>query len=320
MGVIFLIGGVTAACLSWLFRWGSGDSAIGENAAVEIYNMLLGVIPTNMVTPFQEGNSLQIIFMAVAVGLALLVLGEKTAALRTLVEQVNTGVQFMMGVVSRYIPLFVFVSLLSLMLSNALSDLGGVVKGLLLGVAACLVWPLLYALWACLRLKAPVPLVLRKLLPTFLIALTTASSAAALTTNLETCEGKLGISGRIVQFAVPLGQVLFKTGAAAGYLMLALGLAEFYGVPISLPWIVTGVLTSGLLAIATPPVPGGGLTCYTVLLTQMGIPAQAVGLAVAGNVILEFFMTSCGLSCLQSELMLSAHKLGMMDREVLTRE
>ena len=320
LGGVFLLTSVSAAVLVWFFRSGSGDASMGENAAAQIYSMLLGIIPGNIVTPFLEGNSLQIIFMAICIGLVLLVLGEKTSALCVLLGQVNTAVQFMMEAVSRYIPLFVFVSLLSLTLSDAMSNLGGVVKALLLGIAACAAWPLLYALWASLRLKVSPLLVLRKLLPTYLIALSTASSSAALSTNLETCERRLGISERIVHFAVPLGQVVFKTGGAVGFFVLALGLAEFYGVSISLPWVVTGVLTASLLAIAAPPVPGGSLTCYTVLLTQLGIPAEAVGLAVAGNVILDFFMTSCGISCLQSELILSANKLGMLDREKLGKE
>lgn len=320
LGAIFLLTAVTAVCLVWAFRPESGAASMGENAAAQIYSMLLGIIPTNVVTPFLEGNSLQIIFMAICTGLVLLVLGEKSSALRVLLGQVNTAVQFMMEIVSRYISIFVFVSLLSLMLSDAVSNLGGVVKGLLLGIAACVVWPLLYALWASLRLKVSYPMVLRKLLPTYLIALSTASSSAALSTNLETCERRLGISGRIVHFAVPLGQVIFKTGGAIGFFVLALGLAEFYGVAMPLSWVVTGVLTAGLLAIAAPPVPGGSLTCYTVLLAQLGIPDEAIGLAVAGNVLLDFFMTSCGISCLQSELMLSANKLGMLDRELLEKE
>lgn len=320
LGAIFLMTAVTAACLVWMFWPEGGSAAMGENAAAQIYSMILGIIPDNLITPFLEGNSLQIICMAICAGLALLVLGEKCSALRALLGQVNMVVQFMMEIVSRYIALFVFVSLLSLMLSDALKNLGGIVKGLLLGIVACVVWPLLYALWASLRLKVSFPVVARKLLPTYLIALSTASSSAALSTNLETCERRLGISGRIVHFAVPLGQVVFKTGAAVGFFVLALGLAEFYGVSMSLPWVVTGILTSGLLAIAAPPVPGGSLTCYTVLLTQLGISAEAVGLAVAGNVILDFFMTSCGLSCLQSELILSANKLGMLDQERLKQE
>ena len=207
-----------------------------------------------------------------------------------------------------------------MILSNNLSGLSGVTKSLLIAMAACLIWPLIYALAAALRLKVSYPLLLRKLLPTYLIALATASSSAALSTNLDTCEKKLGISERISRFAVPLGQVVFKTGGSVGFFVLARGLAEYYDMTMSIPWVVTGVLTSGLLAIATPPVPGGSLTCYTVLLAQLGIPELAVALAIAGNVILDFFMTSCGISCLQSELLLAANRLGLLDKDKLKKE
>ncbi len=317
---VYVTAGISALCLVWLFRSGNGAAAEGENAASQIYSMILGIIPDNILSPFLEGNSLQIIFMAVCAGLVLLLLKEKLSVLHTLVEQLNTAIQFMMKAVSRYIPVFTFISLFTLILSNSLNGLSGVAKGLLLAVAACVLWPLLYALAAALRLKVPYPMLLRKLLPTYLIALATASSSAALSTNLETCEKKLGISERISRFAVPLGQVIFKTGAGAGFFILAMGLAEYYGVAISFPWVVTGVLTAGLLAIAAPPVPGGSRTCYTVLLVQLGIPSQAVALAIAGNVILDFFMTSCGISCLQSELTLAANRLGLLDKDRLKKE
>ena len=320
LATIYLITGITAGCVVWLFRSGDGAAVTGSSAAAQIYDMVLGIVPSNLVSPFLEGNTLQIIFMAVCIGAALLVLGEKAGAVRTLLDHTNTVVQFLMELVSRYIVVFVFVSLLSLMLSQSLSGLGGVAKGLALGMAACLLWPLLYALAVSIRLSVSFPMLLRKLLPTYLIALSTASSSAALSTDLETCEKRLGISEHVAGFAVPLGQVIFKTGGAVGFFVLALGLAEFYGVAMPLPWVVTGVLVSGLLAIAAPPIPGGSLTCYTVLLTQLGIPEEAIGLAVAGNVILDFFMTSCGISCLQSELVLSSSRLGMLDAGTLRGE
>lgn len=320
LAAVYLLTGITAVCVVWLFRPDNGAAAGGAGAAAQIYDMLLGIIPGNLLSPFLEGNTLQIIFMAVCMGAALLVLGAKAGAVRTLCDHANALIQFLMELVSRYIAVFVFVSLLSLMLSQSLSGLGDVAKGLALGIAACLIWPLLYALAASIRTKTSFPLLLRKLLPTYLIALSTASSSAALSTNLETCEKRLGISEHVAGFAVPLGQVLFKTGGAVGFFVLALGLAEFYGVAMPLSWVVTGVLVSGLLAIAAPPIPGGSLTCYTVLLTQLGIPEEAVGLAVAANVLLDFFMTSCGISCLQSELILASGRLGMLDVETLRGE
>lgn len=316
----FLLTSITALCLVWLFHPASGSAAeSGGGAAAQIYSMVLGIIPTDIVSPFMEGNSLQIIFLAVCVGLALLVLGEKVSLLHRCVEQVNAVVQLMMEVVSRYIPLFVFVCLLSTILSNNQGGLGGVLKGVGLGIAACVVWPLIYALAVSVRVKISFPFLLRKLLPLYLLSLATASSAAVLSTNLDTCEKKLGISGRITSFAVPLGQVIFMPGVSMCFMLMAMGLAELYGVAISPSWMVTGILVSGMLAVAAPPIPGGCVACYAVLLAQLGIPAEAIGLAVAGNVVLDFFMTGCGITCLQTELMLSANQLGMLDREILER-
>ena len=216
---VYVTAGISALCLVWLFRSGNGAAAEGENAASQIYSMILGIISDNILSTFLEGNSLQIIFMAVCAGLVMLLLKEKLPVLHTLVEQMNTAIQFMMETVSRYIPVFTFISLFTLILSNSLSGLSGGAKGLLLAVAVCV----LCALAAALRLNVSYPLLLRKLLPTYLIALATASSYAALSTNLETCEKKLGISERISRFAVPLGQVIFKTGAGSGFFILAWG-------------------------------------------------------------------------------------------------
>lgn len=317
---IYILTTVSALGLVWFFHSGDAAAAQEGNAASQIYNMLLGIIPGNIISPFLEGNSLQIIFMSICTGLVLLVLGEKVPAVSTFVGQANTAIQFMMETVSRYIPVFTFVSLFSLITSNALNGLEAVIKGILLGVLACVIWPILYALAVSVRLKVSFFMLLRKLFPTYLVALTTASSAAALSINLETCQRRLGISSRISSFAVPLGQVIFKPGAAFGFFLMAMGLGECYGVAMPFSWVVTGVLLAGLLAMAAPPIPGGALSCYTVLLTQLGIPSQAIALAVAGNVILDFFMTSCGISCLQSELTLIANRLGMLNTEILKKE
>ena len=36
--------------------------------------------------------------------------------------------------------------------------------------------------------------------------------------------------------------------------------------------------------------------------------------------ILDFFMTSCGVCCLQSELVLASNRLGLLDRDRLKKE
>jgi len=163
-------------------------------------------------------------------------------------------------------------------------------------------------------------LLVKKLLPTFLIGFTTASSSAAFATNLETCEKQLGVPPVLVNFAVPLGQVLYMPGFIVSFSGICLCMAENYAVAITPAWVVTMVIVVGLLSMAMPPVPGGALTAFAVMFTQLGIPNDAVALAVAINSVVDFIATASNLTCLQVEVVMVSGKLGMLDEECLKKQ
>lgn len=90
-------------------------------------------------------------------------------------------------------------------------------------------------------------------------------------------------------------------------------MAEIYGVTVSPAWLATACLIAIVLAVAAPPIPGGALTCYTILFVQLKIPMEAVAVTIALNVILEFIATAVNLFCLQAELVELAAGLDMLD-------
>ena len=55
--------------------------------------------------------------------------------------------------------------------------------------------------------------------------------------------------------------------------------AQEYGVEVNPVWFIIAVITSSLLAIALPPLPGVGLMLYSTMFAQMGIPVEAIVLA-----------------------------------------
>ena len=79
------------------------------------------------------------------------------------------------------------------------------------------------------------------------------------------------------------------------------------------------VIVTSLLSMAAPPIPGGALTCYTVMFTQLSIPMEAVAIAVAINSIIDFIMTANNLTCLQVEAVMASGGLNMLDKETLVR-
>lgn len=104
---------------------------------------------------------------------------------------------------------------------------------------------------------------------------------------------------------------------AVAFVATCLCMAENFGTAITPAWLLTMIVVTGLLSLAMPPIPGGALTCYTVMFTQLGIPGEALALAVAINSMIDFIATASNLTCLQVEVTTVAGQLGMLDTECL---
>ena len=283
----------------------------------ELMDMVLDIVPANFFTPFTEGNPLQIIFVAVLIGMALLVLGEKVSVTATFVEQSNYVVQLIMEAISTLVPVFVFGSVFKMFLGDEFRLLAQSYKIILIMVLGTAVVMVCNLALVCVRWKVRPMTILKKTMPTFLIGLSTASAVAAYPTNQNCCERQLGISEKITRFGIPLGQVIYMPGASVLFLVGGLCMAETYGVAITPAWLLTLLFISVMLAIAAPPVPGAALTCYTLLFTQLGMPMEAVAIMTALNVILEFVATALNLFCLQMALTDLGGSLDMLDMDTL---
>ena len=148
-----------------------------------LLNLLLDIAPDNFLAPFTEGNFLQIIFLSVVLGTALLVLDQKVSSLTKGLQQLRLVINKLMQWITRLIPLFVFGVIFDLMLSNSFHTLISYYKVFLICMLAFTVLISLYLIRVSLHKHIPLILLIKKLLPTFLIALTTASSTAALPTT-----------------------------------------------------------------------------------------------------------------------------------------
>lgn len=308
------------ASFVWFFDISLTGGGTGSNGMWELYSMVLDIIPSNMITPFVEGNSLQIIFIAIIFGLALLILGNKVTVAAQAVEQLNYIVQLIMEALTNLIPIFIFVSLSKMILSDVISTITSTVKPIILVTFSSLAILFLFIAAFAVIKKISFMTVAGKLLPTFMIGITTASSSAAFPSNVEICEKKFGIDSKITSFGLPLGSVVFMPASATAFFIIAVSIAETFKVTISVPWLLVAILLSGILAIAAPPVPGGALVCYTVLFTQLGIPLEGLTFAITIDIIIDFVCTAGNITSLPVVLAMLASKLDMMDEGILRGE
>jgi Na+/H+-dicarboxylate symporter len=286
----------------------------------ELYQMVLGILPSNIIAPFLNGNSLQIVCMAFFVGIAMLFMYEKVSELKKLVEQFNYIVQWLMILISGLVPVFIFISVFNLIVNGQAKTILSASKLFLMygvSIVAVLIFSLLPV---CLRTRVSPFTILKKNLPAALIGLTTASSASAYSQNIQTCRKELGISETVTNIGVSLGQTIYKPGVYLDLFLLGIFCAEYFSVPLSLGTMVSFALFCFILSVAAPPVPGGGLTCFTLISIQLGLPGEAVALMCTLGVIPDFLVTSLNMCCLQHSLVLADSSLGSLDDEILRKK
>lgn len=283
----------------------------------KIVALLLNAFPKNIVSPFLEGNTMQIILLASVLGCILLFQGERTKTAAKLLEQLNDIIRYAIELIGLLIPPFIFIILLRLIWSGSVQEALTVWKPFLCYVAVVLLGSVLAIVYVCIRQKVRFPVLTAKLLPTFLIAFTTASSSAAFGSMTSACDRDLGVSPKISNFGIPLGMVLFKPATAVCFTSYVLFFTKQYGLDISVSWIFFALFVVTVLTVALPPIPGGALACYTILFLQLGIPADALGAVMVLDVFADFTSTGFDTVFRQCELVLTADKVSLLDKEML---
>lgn len=117
-----VIAAVLGMSLSWaVFRTGlpvvGQASAAGDAVRVSVIDMIVGVIPKDLITPILKRDMLQIIFVAFLFGTTINVMREKAAALSSGADMINTLNLRIISAIARFIPLVGFLSMASLMLT-----------------------------------------------------------------------------------------------------------------------------------------------------------------------------------------------------------
>ena len=307
---------VTVCCLPFLSLTVGVSEGEGNLFSI-ILRMLLQILPGNIIEPFSSGNTMQILFLGIVMGIAMILISEKTQTLAIFAEQLNYIVQIVMDFVSQLVPLFVFLSILNIAMDSGLSSLKSVYKLFLFNLMGCAIILLVNTLILFFKVKLRPSLFWKKASPTFFIALTTASSAASFSTNIGTCLDEYGIQKNLTNFGVPFGQVVYKPTAGLLFLTTALYMTECYHVPVSLTWILTAFFMSVLLALATPPIMGGALASFSVLFAQLGIPMEGIAVIAAANALLDFIHTPTNLISGQASLILTAKSSKLLDEDIL---
>ena len=257
----------------------------------KMVDVFLNIIPLNPIDAMGKGNMLQVIFFAMLFGFGLSAVGERGKTTYAFFDGAAETMIKVTNMVMIYAPVGVF-GLIAFTVSKHGADvLLPLIKVIGVMYVACLVHVLVCYLPLVRVSGITVGHFFKLLSAPLMIAFTTCSSAAALATNLIQCQ-KLGASKPVASFSLPLGNTINMDGTAVYMGVVAIFVAEIYG--ISMPFDKQfQVLATGILAsIGSVGVPGAGLIMSTIVFTQVGIPLEGIAIIAGIDRVMDMARTT----------------------------
>ena len=269
----------------------SAAIARGNAVSISVKDTIVNIVPKNIISPFLDADMLQIIFMAIVMGLAAAALNKKMPQVRnTLVVLSGVCTKIITALVS-FIPLVVFCALAKMVLTVDISQLLNVfvwVPVTYFGdiLMICVYMILLLVVGGLNPFKF-----LKKFSLAMITAFSCASSSATLPTSIKQAD-EMGISKQVYSFSLPLGATINMDGSCVSRMITILFMAKIFGITVTGSLLLSIAISIMVLTIGTPGAPGAGLVCIAMLISQIGAPAEAVTL-VMGLYPLADMMGTC---------------------------
>jgi Na+/H+-dicarboxylate symporter len=263
----------------------------------KINDILIRMIPENLIDSMAKGDILPIIFFAILFGFFITQVADNyKQPLTNFFEGLFEVMMRLTMFIIRFTPLGILgiVSGEVARNSDKLVNLAGSMAIYMLTVIIGLTIHAVITLPLILRLVARVKPIkhIRNMATPLLTAFSTVSSSATLPLTMEAVEHKSGVSNKISSFTLPLGATINMDGTALYECVAAMFIAQAYGIDLSFAEQMIVVFTALLASIGAAGIPMAGLVMITVVLTAVNLPLEGVGLIIAVDLLLDMMRTT----------------------------
>ena len=270
-----------------LLRPGDGiqltEQVAGEVGTVPAFgDILLGMIPTNVFRAFSDGNVVQLVVLAMLLGVATMALRGGAR------ERLATAYEDLAGLFRRLVHLSLWTApvgigaLIAVTVGRYGAELLGPMARFLAGVwAAQLVIVAGYMLLLRYFSDFRPGRFLRNTGSLWATTAATTSSLASLSVGMETAR-RIGLPRTVYSFTLPLGAQLNKDGTSAMLGAVLIFTAQAAGVSFTPADFVTILFLGLLLSEASGGIPGGGFVIALIYVQAFNLPIEVA--AIVGGI------------------------------------
>lgn len=201
------------------------------------------------------------------------------------------------GVIIPLLPIYIFGIFLGITNSGEVAGVMGVFLKIIILIFLITIVVLLiqFGIAGLLSKKNPLKL-LRNMLPAYMTALGTQSSAATIPVTLEQTI-KNGVNPSLAGFVIPLCATIHLSGSTMKIVACSMAIMIISGMEVHFGMYAGFIMMLGIAMVAAPGVPGGAIMAAVGLLQSMlGFDEAAVGLMIALYIAMDSFGTACNVT------------------------
>lgn len=282
-------------------------------AMPSIIDTLIDMFPSNIFTSFTNTNMLQIIVFSVFLGVALIMMGKEGERLLAGVQSCANAMYKITAIVMEFSPIGVCALLVDSVGAYGLKIFGPLGKLILTVYASDVILVLLmYIPMVALLAKFPVKKWLQGIWKVWVVTASTTSSSGSLPITTSVTNDEFGVSSELSSFSLPLGATINMNGGCIYYAAAIVMTAQIYGMNLTPSALVNIIISTVLVAMGCPGVPGGAIIMTTILLTNMGLPLEIVGLIAGIFRLIDMANTTFNVTGDVVTTMVVARSEGMM--------
>ena len=282
-------------------------------AMPSIIDTLIDMFPSNIFTSFTNTKMLQIIVFSVFLGVALIMMGKEGERLLAGVQSCANAMYKITAIVMEFSPIGVCALLADSVGAYGLKIFGPLGKLILTVYASDVILVvLMYIPMVALLARFPVKKWLQGIWKVWVVTASTTSSSGSLPITTSVTNDEFGVSSELSSFSLPLGATINMNGGCIYYAAAIVMTAQIYGMNLTPSALVNIIIFTVLVAMGCPGVPGGAIIMTTILLTNMGLPLEIVGLIAGIFRLIDMANTTFNVTGDVVTTMVVARSEGMM--------
>lgn len=292
------------------------EGTVVTTNAPSVGDFLLNLIPANIINAMAGDMYIQVVIFAIFTGVVMNNISGKTDRVKELSQQLAHIVFKMIEWIVRLAPLAVFGFIASMVGTTGMEVIVSLIRLVVIVIGACMLQMGMFGVLIMVFGRiSPLPFY-RKMIPTQVMAFSTSSSKATLTTAMRELQDKLGVSMSTSNFMMPLGACINMDGTAIYLGLCSVFFAQMYGIQLQGPDYLMLMLTCTLGSIGAAGVPSGSIIFMGMVLSSVGIPMEGIGVILGVDRILDMFRTTVNITGDSAITLIVDASEGQLDREL----